>query len=421
VWTGSPGFGLPQMAAALVGVLLTGVGLWLRRSHVAPQGGPREPSTEPPAPAPRTALARVRTGILVTLVVLLSAEVGARLFMLHRLGPRAAVWGTPLAADRYRPEDPPRNNNTGRALTSEAGYRHYPPHATNIVTQSHEGSDHLVAARINNIGFRGRDVEIPKPVNRLRVLTLGASSTFGFGNEDDNTYPAYLEEILRERYVGSKEIEVVNLGIPHVISREIATLTEDIGVRLQPDLVTFYEGVNDTQLPPTRWQRMASWSMLAMLYEVLVRQTTERFTAAHYERWSVPKVGEFIGSLDRMRTALSEHGAHFVVISQQAKSMDVEPDRIRGVSYQDEVTLVSRTLFDDGASVASRALSLALHNDLMAAQKEWATRHGVPYVDGINALDARRDVLTSWVHLTAEGNRILAEAMAPTVLALLGN
>jgi hypothetical protein len=40
----------------------------------------------------------------------------------------------------------------------------------------------------------------------------------------------------------------------------------------------------------------------------------------------------------------------------------------------------------------------------------------VTYVDTIAALDARRDVLMSWVHLNREGNAIIAEALSGPIL-----
>jgi hypothetical protein len=40
---------------------------------------------------------------------------------------------------------------------------------------------------------------------------------------------------------------------------------------------------------------------------------------------------------------------------------------------------------------------------------------GVPLVDVIAALDPRRDTLVSWVHVTPEGNRMIAEVFADTI------
>jgi hypothetical protein len=41
----------------------------------------------------------------------------------------------------------------------------------------------------------------------------------------------------------------------------------------------------------------------------------------------------------------------------------------------------------------------------------------VTRVDAIAALDAHREVLISFVHLSPEGNRLIAAAVAPAILA----
>ena len=38
---------------------------------------------------------------------------------------------------------------------------------------------------LNNYGFRGSDFEIEKPEGTFRILTLGASSTFGYSSKDN--------------------------------------------------------------------------------------------------------------------------------------------------------------------------------------------------------------------------------------------
>ena len=55
--------------------------------------------------------------------------------------------------------------------------------------------------------------------------------------------------------------------------------------------------------------------------------------------------------------------------------------------------------------------------DTAADAQAWADRNAVPFVDIIAALDRRRDVLVSWVHLNADGNRLVADALANEIAA----
>ena len=50
------------------------------------------------------------------------------------------------------------------------------------------------------------------------------------------------------------------------------------------------------------------------------------------------------------------------------------------------------------------------------AVREFAAAEDVRLVDVISLLDSRRDLLTSWVHLDAEANRIVAIALADAIL-----
>ncbi len=46
---------------------------------------------------------------------------------------------------------------------------------------------------------------------------------------------------------------------------------------------------------------------------------------------------------------------------------------------------------------------------------KWARKNKVVFVDGIRALGQDRSTLLSWVHLSPQGNGILAQALANAV------
>ncbi|MBI3447962.1 MAG: SGNH/GDSL hydrolase family protein [Acidobacteria bacterium] len=65
--------------------------------------------------------------------------------------------------------------------------------------------------RINNLGFRGRDLPEARPASARRVLCLGDSYTFGDHVNDDEAYPALLQAALRAASPAAG-YEVVNGG-----------------------------------------------------------------------------------------------------------------------------------------------------------------------------------------------------------------
>lgn len=97
---------------------------------------------------------------------------------------------------------------------------------------------------INREGLRGPEIG-PKSPGTLRVLVLGDSFAFGVGAQENETYPARLQEILRSRGVRA---EVLNAGAPGYGVPDEAAWLKRWGKPLDPDviLVTVFIG-NDLQ------------------------------------------------------------------------------------------------------------------------------------------------------------------------------
>lgn len=91
-------------------------------------------------------------------------------------------------------------------------------------------------------GFRGREVEVPKPSGRLRVACLGASTTYGHDLPWTDAWPARLEELLRAEGL---DVDVVNAGVPGWVSRETLIGLRERVLPVQPDLVVVYQGRNE--------------------------------------------------------------------------------------------------------------------------------------------------------------------------------
>jgi lysophospholipase L1-like esterase len=78
----------------------------------------------------------------------------------------------------------------------------------------------------------------------LKILMLGGSSFWGFGARDDQTIPSLLARSLHEK---GWSVEVKNLAeIGYVSTQELIALTRELQAGYRPDLVIFYDGVNDS-------------------------------------------------------------------------------------------------------------------------------------------------------------------------------
>lgn len=91
--------------------------------------------------------------------------------------------------------------------------------------------------------FRGRVHRRKKEGSRL--VCLGSSSTFGAGlKAGEIPYPLAMEEALR-RLCPSRRVDVVNAGLTGYHSFQLLILLKEVLRFLEPDLVTFYYGVNE--------------------------------------------------------------------------------------------------------------------------------------------------------------------------------
>jgi lysophospholipase L1-like esterase len=78
----------------------------------------------------------------------------------------------------------------------------------------------------------------------VKLLMLGGSSLWGFGARDDQTIPSLLARRLHERGV---QVEVKNHSdLGYVSTQEVICLLRELQGGYRPDLVIFYDGVNDT-------------------------------------------------------------------------------------------------------------------------------------------------------------------------------
>ena len=100
----------------------------------------------------------------------------------------------------------------------------------------------------NSRGFRGAEVDVPKPSGRLRIVALGDSVVFGWGVNDADTFCQQLEQQFRARRP-DLDVDVVNLAVPGYATRQEVALLRRHLAALQPDVVLL--GFYENDLPDT--------------------------------------------------------------------------------------------------------------------------------------------------------------------------
>jgi lysophospholipase L1-like esterase len=80
--------------------------------------------------------------------------------------------------------------------------------------------------------------------NKVRILAIGESTTYGLGVEPGMAYPKQLERLLNQHV--SKGVTVINMGVPGQTSTSILRSIDYQMQKYRPHLVISLFGVNDT-------------------------------------------------------------------------------------------------------------------------------------------------------------------------------
>jgi lysophospholipase L1-like esterase len=203
----------------------------------------------------------------------------------------------------------------------------------------------------NSDGFRSREFG-PKDPGVIRIVCIGDSSTFGWGVDDEYTYPRLLETQLSRP--GGPGVEVFNLGIPGFTTRHGLGVLRHYAVELEADFFVLSFGTNDP-----RW-------VLRSVDDVLSEDegwlATLRFTALRFrsfllmrpiafalfdptdqyaERGAlVPSVSDaqYIENLQTMISIARDEGARPILMAEC--SMDTKVDQMREVAVATQVPMV---------------------------------------------------------------------------------
>jgi len=382
--------------------------------------------------------------LVVAALPFVGVELALRLYFATQVGPDVLLYG--IKSTRYQNVLDPggaaeREESTNHTVDAhnahDDGYFKYSPHQDAV---DHNSKGEVFKVTINSKGFRGKEFEQAKSPGTLRVVTLGASSTFGYHDQDNETYPYFLQEVLSKRIPAEKcgpftGAEVINLGIAHLNSSNIVSLLKAEALPLKPDVVTFYEGINDAheakpttstvrrgkswlegRLPIQRvYKEMRARIVLVALVGSVYSTMAMSYTQEEFEDHLEGKREEFLRNLSQINEESRKNGFIFIVMSQQAKSNRIARDHIKGVTYSEEVAQI-RSELDAGKKVSMGERDLLAHDALMQATRSWASKEDVAFVDIIKALDMHRDALETWVHLNAEANEIVAATLGKEIV-----
>jgi hypothetical protein len=319
----------------------------------------------------------------------------------------------------------------------------------------------------NAAGYRGPLRATPKPEGVYRILCLGGSSTHGTTtNTDADTWPAQLERQLIE--ATGKKIEVINFGVFGYSTFESLVNLSFRGVELEPDLVLVYHSINDMrcalynmggevksdnshwraiwpQIMPSPGEQLLEKSLVycALRKEFtsyLARfQVLDAFAIVNYDPSAldpysntvVSPVGfqSFENNLKHIVAVAQSHGAKTMLISQALDREDIKAgsrqlqwdsmDRMgrillkvsqdTGVGYCEARAVMEQAFAQVTPEIQAKEVrSKELLRSSDPAEVEEGRKLWMEF--------SREGVFTGDVHLTDNGARILAGAVAQSIL-----
>jgi hypothetical protein len=121
-------------------------------------------------------------------------------------------------------------------------YHHsFKPGSSCRLVSSKKG-EYDVGVKINNYGFRGKDMTIDKKPGVVRIMVIGDSFTFGVGAEEDQTIPYLIERYLKER---GANVEVINAGFGGYSPLLHYLRTKDEYLEFKPDIALYLFDYSD--------------------------------------------------------------------------------------------------------------------------------------------------------------------------------
>jgi len=307
----------------------------------------------------------------------------------------------------------------------------------------------------NAAGFRGDPVTEKKAPGTYRIFTLGGSTTLGVANPYEESYPARLQALLRQRYPDIV-IEVQNAGVAWYSTAHILVNYELRVRRYDPDLVIVFEAINDLYRgfsapwwtsgpfkpdyshflgPYARFLGPDLDTVTAVQRPLgsewlLWRNLKRRFgmDPTPYDQHA-PNVASVTARLqprpvtefrslpsfkayyERLVRNILADGHRLVVASQPFLYASGLPDAERGLLYYPQIFCA-----EDGyyPAIDSMVSGMRQYN---ATARAVASAAGVPFLDFEAAVPKKAEYFSDDVHLTAAGNDILARRAFEWIVA----
>ena len=283
---------------------------------------------------------------------------------------------------------------------------------------------------INRLGFRGPEIEVPKPPGRLRLAFVGASTTFCADvSGDDKTWPHEVARALAARHP-ARSVDYVNAAVPgYGLEAMHQSLVRRV-LPMQPDVIVVYEAANSIATDTLRLARergaveerapLSRWLTDRFRLAQLVHMNAAAWAISSQERRGVRRRLDLgPGDLAALRDSYRDRLASLIRSGQEAGALVAVAtfsQRIRASNAPPEESA-------EGAWALSRSRAthlsvrglVAAHEAYNEAIRQAAAVTGALLIEGEDEIPADAAHFVDTMHFTDMG----AEAMARRVVRAL--
>lgn len=265
--------------------------------------------------------------------------------------------------------------------------------------------------RVNNFGFRDRDIKVPKPEGVFRILCIGSSTTEeGISNQE--TYPKLLEQEL-QKYFGKNRIEVFNCGVSGMALKKHCGKLPDY-LYLQPDLVILYEGVNDIV-----------YEVFSHAFDNALFVERHAFLLSHFARrqlrfiFSYPKE-----DIDKYMNLIIFKYIDYLYHGFLSRDINICISSI-GVPYREKLNREDRDYYDfyydkewgwANSTFQQYSNTMQIYNQRL---KDYCKQNGLLYIPVAENIPASTKYFGDICHMRQEGVKLKAKTMADTLIPYL--
>ena len=291
--------------------------------------------------------------------------------------------------------------------------------------------DRINEYTINSKGFRDNEFTLEKKSD-FRIISFGGSTTMGLESPDNFTYPDLLEKKFKDN---NYNVDVLNFGFSSKSLNFIRELFFSEAIEYNPDIITIYSARNSimydsigTKLKMREikfknleklnlylLKNIMSYRLMQKVYNKFFSFTIDsKKIVSPYNKKIWHNIYYFEKQYPETINQIVEYANKFnikVVLIKQAIYIDPEVQKIiRGKDLNELIDLLQRIRTNSEFKMKYRDIFWILTISILNKQLDnFENTKNVKIVDPIDALMKNKSNFTDYLHLSVNGNKVLAE------------